>query len=483
MSNQTKQCKTCAMTGEVKDYLDESLKQGISFRQMARELDEVFGIHIADTSLGNHFKNHVHTVGGLKINSNTGTMSADLITPAVTPNNTPKGWTPSVKIDEDGNGEVITKPQTGTKKIKDFTSILDEMGIDSDSFEVVGTAGMSRWEQRAFNKKTSEYETTWLTAYKVQIREKRVDSSGEVVEDVDLPLLATQVRKFGTGFGGLLKNRKADRTFLAIGGDFQVGKVGSRGGTVELMNRMRGLHEVIADYSADMECGSAAWLDAGDIIEGFENTAQQITTNDLSLMNQVDLAHTLESEWIDLLASKHGSLDVMSVPSNHTAWRKGKDYLGRPIDDWGIHIAKQIEKEYDKYLPGHGVRFHYSDVWKKSLNVPIQGYGIGLTHGDDGVGGPEKVGQWWEKQVHGAGPTAKSDILVHGHWHTPRVTTSGRSLLTGAQKWILGAPTMDNGSDWFANGSGGGDSDPGMMTFVVEKGKGLVDFKFHPAQY
>jgi len=54
-----------------------------------------------------------------------------------------------------------------------------------------------------------------------------------------------------------------------------------------------------------------------------------------------------------------------------------------------------------------------------------------------------------------------------GHYHSIRVQPTGRSVRTGRAKYWLGAPTCDNGSDWYRLRAGS-DSDPGLMVFTVD---------------
>lgn len=469
MTKKSTQCKTCNMTTEVQDFLNELHKQLVGFREMARNLEEVYDIHISDTSLGNHFKNHFMS-------------PEDIVTAPITKNNTPKGYTPGFELKEDGTGIVTSKPQIGNKLITDFKDILLEMGVDPEKFIVEGSAGMSKWEQRSFNKKTDEFEVVWLSAYKVKVREKTSVTTGDTLQISDrdgYPLLYEVADRLASD-GQLeeaykkprLGHTNDEQTTVVVFADPQVGKVGSRGGSAELTERVAQKYSKLEDYISRMNSSSAVFMDPGDIIEGFENTAQQMTTNDLSLMDQIDLAHTFELEFIDLLSKTHERVDAMSVPSNHAAWRKGKDYLGKPGDDWGLHIMKQVEKAYDRYNTDHNVGFHYANEWQKSLVVDIQGYGLGLVHGDN-VNKPEALPQWWANQCHGGGPMALADLMVSGHYHTLRIQPTGRNALTGNQKWWVGAPTMDNGSDWYANGMGGGDSDAGLLVFTINKGLGF----------
>ena len=39
---------------------------------------------------------------------------------------------------------------------------------------------------------------------------------------------------------------------------------------------------------------------------------------------------------VTAIAAQHETVRVATCPSNHAAWRQGRDYLGRPGDDFGI---------------------------------------------------------------------------------------------------------------------------------------------------
>lgn len=445
------QCKTCNLTGTESNYVDDAILKGEGNKTISRNLFEKFNVKISRESIRNHRANHV------------GQPSKRVSIPLKTNIAEPvQGF----ELNEDGSGVA----QTGCidpNLIGSMDDILRIVGLDPDVFEVTSKARISSWSNTKSDRDPDEPDT--FKSYRVEFREKLP----EVPEDEKLDLLVSKAKSFDAS-SVLNPSASSDRTLCVVLGDAQTGKVGSRGNTTDLMTRINYVLARLETVIDKANCSSAVLLDAGDIIEGFENTPQQSYTNDLSIMEQVDLAHTIELMFIEMLSKRHEAVDVMSIPSNHAAWRNGKSYLGKPSDDWGIHIARRIQKELDKYVPDHNVNFHYSDVWRKSLNLDVQGYGLGLVHGDD-VNRPDAIENWWMKQVHGAGPTALSDFLVHGHFHTFRANTSGRSIRSQAQKWILGAPTLDNGSDWYANGPGGSDSDPGLLTFVIEKDTGLTD--------
>lgn len=463
------QCKTCNMGAKVHEFIEDMIDISIGYAEMSRQLAEAMNITISADALSNHLKNH------RKVEPLLG-----VVFPPVTAQTVPKGWAPSVELEGD-KGVVTSTPQR-KDNITDFSDILLELGIDPESFNVVGPARISKWQQRARKivlvngEETKEFETVWLTAYRLNIEKKRTVAEGgaPTEEGVDLPLLYATAKKLAEAPRARVLDSYLDenRTTVVVFADPQTGKNGGRGGTEELIKRIEEKKLKLASYIDRQRSSTAVLLDAGDIIEGFENTEQQQHTNDLSLMDQVDLSHTFELDFVDLLSRTHDSVIAASVPSNHAAWRKGKGLMGKPADDWGLHILKQVEKAYDRFLPNHNVSFTYPDEWKKSLIIPVQGINLGLVHGDD-VNKPEAMPQWWANQCHGGGPVATADILCHGHFHTLRLHPSGRSATTGKQKWLIGAPTLDNGSDWYANGMGGGDSDAGLLVFVIDKEKGL----------
>lgn len=441
---------------------------GLSYNKIGAELG------ISADAVGNHLKHHRaapvaafsadewRELNGFAISGTGITESVTIPWPGHTltgvvapPPKPPKGWEPRVELDGD-TGYLVSTPQRNDK-ISDFSEILDEMGLDPEAFVVVGPARISKWQQRDGGE--------WLTSYRVQVEKK-------TGEDVDLPTLVQEVKaQIRYVEEKPVVERNPNRTLVVPFADVQVGKVGSRGDSKALVERVLEKRDKLADYIAEQKCGDAVFFDGGDIVESFENTAQQGFTNDLSIMQQLDLAGTLEQEFIALLASTHDRVRVSGVPSNHSAWRKGKDILGRPSDDWGLFLLKQIEKAYALHSGTYDhVEFHYPGDWEKSITLDVQGIGVGIVHGEDST--LARMTDWWAKQVHGASPLAKADILITNHYHTLGLNPTGRSLLTGKQKYWISTPTLDNGSDWWANKSGS-DSDPGLLAFVVDKEIGL----------
>lgn len=249
--------------------------------------------------------------------------------------------------------------------------------------------------------------------------------------------------------------------------DPQTGKVASRGGTPELLARVAASQDLLADYLTEMASPTAYLLDCGDAIEGFENTGSQLHTNDLSLMRQVEVASDILWSFTDQLAATHPEVVVAGVGSNHCRWRSGKNSLGNPGDDWGIHMLRQLAKNLTINPASYG---HVSVTWpddhEETLALDIAGTIVGLAHGHQ-ASRADGIPMWWAKQVHGGQAIAHADLLITGHYHSFRTQQTGRSPFSNREKRWFQAPTLDNGSDWY-RATAGEDSDPGLLVMTVD---------------
>lgn len=335
--------------------------------------------------------------------------------------------------------EIVTGP---TRDGQTHRELLEQFGYNTDEFEIVGT--VNQWRKQQSNGE-------WLTSYffKVAPREARLD----------LPALyAASTRRPKTPLKATADDGRV--TVVALS-DVQAGKTGSRGGTPELIDRLVEKREKLARELKRRRPERTVLAEVGDLFEGFENVASQQFTNDLSLAQQMDLAATEVYEFVTLMA-RHGHVDIVAVPSNHTAWRRGKSELGRPGDDLGLFVHKQVRKittaariDADWTIPAEH---------DESAVLDIHGTRLGVTHGHRA--NPGKLIDWWAKQQHGGQPVGAADILLSGHYHSLTVMPTGRNPYTGKAKWWLQAPTLDNGSDWFRN-QAGEDSDPGLLVFDI----------------
>ena len=337
--------------------------------------------------------------------------------------------------------------------ISDWSEVFGRFNLDPDAFTIVGdTVRMSTWQQSKALEDGSR-DIVNLFSYRASFTRKTT------AMQLDLPALYAEVAR--------TKHkphppRTGESTTVVVWADTQIGKRDSRGGTPELIAR---LAEKRAALTAYLEAGNSSryvLADVGDGVESFENVPSQAHLNDLSFPDQVDM-YAVERWKVETLLAKFGPVDSLVVPSNHGAWRNGKAVLGKPTDDWGIHVHRRLaERASDTGLP---ITHHFPEEWNESLTFDVRGTILGLHHGHQSA--EAQMVSWWSAQQHGGQPLARAHILLTGHYHNLRIRPSGRDTETGRAKWHLQAPTLDNGSSWWRNKSGD-DSDPGLLVFRID---------------
>jgi len=255
--------------------------------------------------------------------------------------------------------------------------------------------------------------------------------------------------------------RPAQRGTVVTLADWQVGKTGRRGGTVELLQRLEDARQKLDEEFAARRPERILILDGGDGLEGFESGGNPMHTNDLSLPDQLDCYATEMFKFIEM-AHRYAPVEIAIVPSNHSAWRRGKQNLGRPSDDLGIFVHRQVAKVAD--AAGLDATWHFPDEYDESICVDFYGTPIGLVHGNQF--GPGKAIDWWTQQAFGDQAVTRADVCVTAHYHSFGAGVAGQNPFTKRERMWLGAPTLDSGSDWYRNIKGR-DSLPGTMIFDV----------------
>lgn len=337
-----------------------------------------------------------------------------------------------------------------TEKLTDWTHIFEQFGLDPEEFEIVDdTVTMKAWQQ---SKRLENGDRDTITLYSYGARFRRVTE-----DTINLPAAYAAAHALIDQKPGTRQKRFT----VVVWSDPQIGKTASRGNTTDLIARSIEKRARLANELTRRNPASCVLLDGGDGIEGFESGGNPMFTNDLSLARQLDLYGTELLEWLKVMLP-YGQVDVLGVPSNHTAWRNGKQNLGNPGDDLGLFMHRQVKKISE--AAGLNVVFHEPNEYDESAAIDIYGTRVGLVHGNQF--GPGQAINWWEKQTFGAQAVATADVLVTAHYHSFGAGVAGRNPTSQKQRWWLGAPTLDNGSDWYRN-TAGRDSDPGVLVFDI----------------
>jgi len=288
-------------------------------------------------------------------------MLEDLVTPApkVIP---PEGWSPSVVFDGDG-GEA-TLPPVADGEAVDIDGFLRDAGINPDEIEIVGEPRISRWQvARPF-----PLEPAWHTAVRVRWRRKGVTK--------DLPLLYSLAKKTKPP---VVKTVAPGKALVVLWSDLQVGKVDHRGGIAAMIARVNETQAKLLKLVKQTKPERIIFCDVGDTIENFGNVADlhQLATNDLSLMQQVDLATSLAWECLKSL-SKYSPITYLSVGSNHCQFRVNKQKVGSATDDWGIHIGRTLARLSKEV--GLDITFHEPAKHDESLAESLKYEGEVMGH-------------------------------------------------------------------------------------------------------
>ena len=362
----------------------------------------------------------------------------------------PTNFRPGVEFD--GVEGTATTPGYATEP-ENFDDFLIDAGLDPASIDVIPPVRTSRWQQQ------KDGELIWLTSYRFTFRQKTAD--------VNLPLLMAEAQR-------KLKPAKLPkpkpRALVILWSDLQVGKVDYKGNTETLLERVALMQHRLIEQVKREQPQKVIFADLGDTVENFynANAPQQVYSNDLSIMEQVDLATTLAYQTLKRVSEYVTDITYASVGSNHCQFRMNGKAIGKPTDDWGVFIGRQIARLSQE--AGHGWKFLEPQPHDESLAVDVFDDGfhiLGIAHGHQ-ARRPDMMATWWRGQAFGRQPVADANLLVHGHFHHLRITELG-STPRGTSRFLVMAPTMDNGSNWFRSVSGE-EAVPGLATLILEQG-------------
>lgn len=380
----------------------------------------------------------------------------------------PKDWKPGIKYGAD-SWEITTDAIPGEQVLpEEYERIVAEMGVNlptglrlvlaEASFDPVA---WTRDEPFWTDEKGHQRKTPAATKPAWRYRFKTVAAGLVAAGDENLERLQKAARKAVRA-----RPRPAlfdKTTMVVVLGDIQAGKVDRRGGTAELLERLEHAKQEVLRRVRRFKPHQIVLVDAGDALEGFESSPSADRTNDLQLTQQQRLWRQILWDWTVELSKLAAEMDVVSVPSNHCSVRRGKQNMADPSDDFGIEVLSQVAMAASANPAAFShVRFWSPEKHDEALALTlIGGKTLGVVHGHQKTR-PEAAPQYMAGQALGRTPIGHADIVVMGHWHNLRVQTFGDD------RWLFICPTMDNGSSWFANGTGH-ESAPGVLSFTVDE--------------
>lgn len=340
-----------------------------------------------------------------------------------------------------------------------FTRIFELAGVNQADFDLVQDSfKFSTWQQSKASD-SGDRDLVQLYSYRGTFRKKNLNAL--TLDEVIKPLSASPLVR---------QSKTRDNTSFVISlSDLQVGKTGSGGNSSDLAKRLASVFSQIENHlkARQSAYSEIVLVDAGDITEGFHNTAQQAQMNDLSLTDQLHFAQRVVTEAVKRFVPFSERFTYVAVPSNHCRVRTAignKNAANAPDDDYGILIHKNTELALGD-LPGFDhVRFVRPSKWEEAVTVATtDGTYLGCVHGHQFASA--KAGDWLAGMALGYRSGLEDcDVLLHGHWHSFSLS------LTGHGQHVVCSPSLDNGSDWFSNVKGTS-SPSSLLTFETHDGR------------
>lgn len=354
----------------------------------------------------------------------------------------PDGWQPGVVW----NGTYGTITGESANGSPDWTALLRYWNFDPDEYEVVEPVNVRTWDAAVGN---GEVRRMWY--HRANLRRKRANAAS--LDD----LLAI-----------VSKRRAANPAPVSQGAayalalnDWQLGKRG----TEATVKRIRDAIDDSAARARKLKPASI-WLAAlGDLGEACDgHYAMQTFEVELDRRDQGILVRRLLLYAIDA----HRAIAPIVVPAvagNHGEHRKdGKAFTSFSDNDdlaWVEQVAEACATNPSAY--GH-VTFL---IPREQLTLTVQpvpdGPIVGLAHGHQAKRGgstaQQRVENWWKGQAFGGRPVGDAGILLTAHAHHFSVIENG-------PRTHIQAPTIDSGSQWFAE-TAGVDSKPGMLSLLI----------------
>lgn len=245
--------------------------------------------------------------------------------------------------------------------------------------------------------------------------------------------------------------------------DLQIGKTDRWGGTKETQEAFYAGVELMKDYIKRNKPDMICLAELGDGAENFQNTPSQAQTNDLQLIEQLDLHTELLTYAAVELSKLTKNMVVAGVPSNHMEVRENGKAVGGPHNDYGLLSLSNVRRimAHNPKAFGH-VQFAWPEDHEVSMTLDLAGYPVGFAHGHYARGNADGIEKWLTGQFAGNHPLQPAKIVNTGHFHHLRI----QNIIGG--RWWIGHPTLDRGSSWLERATGVGNSQNGIVAYTVQ---------------
>lgn len=344
--------------------------------------------------------------------------------------------------------------QTGplTQAPADHSELLKSFGYDPDVVHIVGHPRVSKWQQRARIRGTSEYETTWLSAFKFQIATKQAISRTADLEGIARKVKSTP--RPGTG----------PHWMVFQAGDLQLGKRSRDGSTEKIVERyFQSLQDSVQEFKALKRHGIEGIQISmpGDMCEGNQSQAgRNLWLTQETITEQGRILRRLMMATVQAFAPLVDQVLLTVVNGNHDeAQRQQNTYPG---DGWATECAIAVSDALTSNPSSFGhVKVLVPEQWSGSMTVSVGDTVVTVVHGHQWR--PNQGFKWWSDQAMNNQPAGAAQVLQHGHYHTWQIETT-------EHKTRIQSSTFDCGSDWYRERRGAGNR-RGALVYLLNSGE------------
>lgn len=368
----------------------------------------------------------------------------------------PKGFEPGVAY-EPGSMLVTTGPMPHLGTEDEWRQVVTDLGLTIPEGWSVRLVE-ARFDPVAWTREAQGEDAVTRPVWRYRFA---VEARGQVAADPALLTAALKAKGPGKARAG-----EADAAYVIAIGDTQIGKVDTRGGTPEAVERvLRSVDAALARYKAIPTSGRPATIMLallGDHVEGFTSQDGRLAwRTDLGASDMVRVWRRLLLEIVRRVARTGAEVIVAGVTGNHD------ESIRQPVttyanDSWAIEAMSAVADACAENPAAFSkVRFYFPEDDRLDLTVEVAGSILTLAHGHKWK--PGKAMDWWAGQAHGMQPAGQSTLLLSGHYHHLHVLTDGA-------KTHVQVPAMDGGSSWFRDQTGL-DAEPGLVTLMTRNGR------------
>lgn len=377
-------------------------------------------------------------------------------------------YRPTVEFDQRGatidTGTVYQEPG----QPPEYAEILRQVGRDPDRFRLVEVISEKHWQvpyrpyvrddngKPIFNQHgkpmLEEQAFRWAASYKLRV--EPVD--GQQHNDLEALIVGARAADVLPGAGG-------DHWFVFQAGDLQLGKRSRDGSTEEIVARwVQALATASRLYREWSGAGIAGVQISmpGDCLEGVVSQGgRNAWLTQETITEQYRLLRRLMLEAVDTFrGAPEVKLDV--VNGNHD--QAGRQWNTKPGDGWATEAATAVSDAIKLNTLAYGhVEVRVPESWSGSMTVPVGDTVVTIAHGHQWKRGAAM--RWWADQSVHNQPAGAAQVLQHAHEHV------GHAELH-ATKTVVCSPSLDCGSDWFREKSGG-EARRGAFAYLLRAGE------------